>query len=102
MFALFFLCGPALEKDYRDATDSGLSAAAIAACADEGDAIAEATLSRYEERLARGLAHVINVVDPEVIVLGGGLSKLERLYSNVPAKWDRYVFSDAITTRRKC
>jgi fructokinase len=56
-------------------------------------------LRRYEDRLARGLASVINLVDPEVIVLGGGLSQLERLYRNVPAIWHRYVFSDTVRTR---
>ena len=64
-----------------------------------GDAAAEATLRRYEDRLARGLASVINLVDPEVIVLGGGLSRLERLYRTVPAIWARYVFSDTVRTR---
>ena len=64
----------------------------------QGDAEAEATLRRYDDRLARGLATVINLVDPQAIVLGGGLSQLERLYANVPAIWDRYVFSDTVRT----
>jgi fructokinase len=64
----------------------------------EGDAAAEAALCRYEDRLARGLATVINLLDPQVIVLAGGLSQLERLYTAVPAVWDRYVFSDTVRT----
>jgi len=57
------------------------------------------SLGRYEERLARGLASVINVLDPEVIVLGGGLSNVDRLYANVPPLWDEWVFSDIVRTR---
>ena len=71
----------------------------IAGLAAQGDVAAEATLRRYEDRLARGLAHVINILDPDVIVLGGGLSNLDRLYANVPAIWDRWVFSDRVDTR---
>jgi predicted NBD/HSP70 family sugar kinase len=56
-------------------------------------------LTRYEERLARGLAHVINLLDPEVIVLGGGLSNIARLYEGVPRLWSRFVFSDRVDTR---
>jgi len=56
-------------------------------------------LLRYEDRLARGLATVINLLDPEAIVLGGGVSNLERLYTSVPARWQRYVFSDTVRTR---
>ena len=64
-----------------------------------GDAAAESCLQRYEDRMARALASVINILDPEVIVLGGGLSNIERLYRNVPARWPRYVFSDVVRTR---
>jgi fructokinase len=71
----------------------------IAALADKGDLSAEACLKRYEDRMARGLAHVINILDPDVIVLGGGLSKASRLYANVPQIWSRYVFSDRVDTR---
>jgi fructokinase/N-acetylglucosamine kinase len=72
---------------------------AIAACADGGDALAEATLRRYERRMARALASVINLLDPDVIVLGGGLSNIARLYDTVPRLWSRYVFSDRVDTR---
>jgi fructokinase/N-acetylglucosamine kinase len=67
--------------------------------ADAGHAPAVATLDRYEDRLARALAGVINVVDPEVIVLGGGMSNVARLYAGLPRRWTRYVFSDRVDTR---
>jgi fructokinase len=90
-----WLSGPGLAHDHG----LGLQAPEIVARAAAGDATCEAALQRYEDRLARGLAHVINVLDPDVIVLGGGMSNLARLYVNVPARWGRYVFSDAVSTR---
>ena len=57
-----------------------------------GDAACIARLERHEERLARALAAVVNLLDPDAIVLGGGLSRLDRLYRRVPALWDRHVF----------
>ncbi|MCX7959968.1 MAG: ROK family protein [Burkholderiales bacterium] len=74
-----YLCGPALAQ--------------------EGGAASEPAMARYEERLARALAGVINLLDPDVIVLGGGLSNIARLYENVPRLWGRYVFSDRVDTR---
>jgi predicted NBD/HSP70 family sugar kinase len=56
-------------------------------------------MQRYEDRLARSLAHVINILDPDVIILGGGLSNIKRLYDNVPRLWGQHVFSDAVATR---
>jgi fructokinase len=94
-----FLSGPGLAADHARMTGAGRSSAEIAALAAAGDASAEATLQRYEGRMARALASVINVLDPDVIVLGGGLSKLDRLYANVPAQWARWVFSDRVDTR---
>ena len=94
-----WLSGPGMAADHQRRTGEGLTAEVIAARAAAGDSNAEATLQRYERRLARGLASVINLLDPEVIVLGGGLSKLERLYERVPALWEAYVFSDTVTTR---
>jgi fructokinase len=93
-----FLSGPGLARDHARATGERASAVEIADRAAEGDARAEETLARYEDRLARGLAHVIDILDPEAIVLGGGLSRIERLYERVPALLPRYVFSDAVTT----
>jgi fructokinase len=94
-----WLSGPGLARDHRARAGAELTPPAILAAALAGDAAAEATLRRYEDRLARGLASIINVVDPEVIVLGGGLSQLGRLYDAVPAIWQRYVFSDTVRTR---
>ena len=93
------MAGPGLAKDHRLFTGTALTADAIVAGAVSGDAACQFTLARYEERLARALAHVINVLDPDVIVLGGGLSNLDRLYENVPRLWSRYVFSDRVDTR---
>jgi fructokinase len=75
-----------------------VGAAELALRAAAGDAPAEEALGRYEGRLARALAGVINMVDPDVIVLGGGLSNLDRLYEAVPGLWDAWVFSDRVTT----
>jgi len=94
-----YLSGPALARDHEAATGQRLLPADIAARAATGDAACEATLARYEQRLARALAVVINLVDPDVIVLGGGLSKLDRLYRNVPMLWGAGVFSDVVATR---
>lgn len=94
-----YLSGPALAADHARHGGACLDAAAIAAAAAAGDGIAEAALQRYEARLARSLATVMNIVDPQVIVLGGGLSNLERLYTNVPRLWAPHVFSDHIATR---
>src|SRR5262245_35868317 len=99
-----FLSGPALERDYagerrRPGSDTRLTSREIASAACAGDAVAQAVLERYEERLARALGSIINVVDPHVIVLGGGLSNIDRLYESVPQRWGRYVFSDVVTTR---
>ncbi|HZX30927.1 MAG TPA: ROK family protein [Rhodocyclaceae bacterium] len=94
-----YLSGPALAADHAVHTGERLDPAEIDRRARSGDAACEATLTRYEERLARSLASIINVIDPDVIVVGGGLSNLQRLYANVPLLWDWYVFSDHISTR---
>ncbi len=90
-----FLSGPGLVRD----SATGLEAPEIAARAQQGDPACGAALARYEERLARALAGVINVLDPDVIVLGGGMSNVERLYTNVPGLWQSHVFSDHVATR---
>lgn len=94
-----FLSGPGLARDHAEHTGENLDAVTIAERALGGDAAAEATLVRYEHRMARALATIINVLDPDAIVLGGGMSKLTRLYENVPRLWGRHVFSDHVTTR---
>jgi predicted NBD/HSP70 family sugar kinase len=91
-----WLSGPGLARDYTGA--AAMSAIDIATHA-SSDTHAEHAMARYEGRLARALASVINVLDPEVIVLGGGLSNIERLYGRVPALWGQYVFSDVVRTR---
>ena len=94
-----FLSGPALSRDYAASGGDQVSAIEVAARAAQGEAQAEAAMSRYEERCARAIASIINVLDPDVIVLGGGLSNIERLYANVPARWSPHVFSDRVDTR---
>ncbi len=94
-----FLCGPALARDYIANGGRALTAQDIARSACAGDSLAEAVLARYEERMARALGSVINVLDPDVVVLGGGLSNIDRLYESVPKLWAPYVFSDTVTTR---
>jgi len=88
-----WLSGPALARDHAAHGGESLSAQQIAQHATAGDAQCEASLERYEARLARALAAVINLLDPDVIVLGGGVSKMDRLYRNVPRLWERHVFS---------
>ncbi|MDI6749628.1 MAG: ROK family protein [Pseudomonadota bacterium] len=79
-----------------DCIETYLSGPALAA---EGGAENAAALDRYEQRLARALAQVINILDPDVIVLGGGVSNLDRLYDRVPRLWHEWVFSDHVATR---
>jgi fructokinase len=87
-----FLSGPGMTNDHRRRTGESRAPEDIVSLAADGDADAEVTLQRYEGRMARALASIINVVDPDVIVLGGGLSRIERLYDHVPQLWNRYVF----------
>ena len=94
-----FLSGPGLARDFAGVGCAVVEAEEIVSRAGSGDAAAEQCLRRYEDRMARALASVINVLDPEVIVLGGGMSNVDRLYANVPALWAPYVFSDTVTTR---
>ncbi len=94
-----FLSGPGFARDFEAATGRALEPAEIEAQAEAGDPDAEAALARYEDRLARALASVINLLDPDVIVLGGGMSKIDRVYTNVPQRWDPFVFSDRVDTR---
>ena len=94
-----YLSGPGLAADHARHTGEMLTAEAIAQRAEQGDAACEATLCRYEDRLGRALAGVINILDPQVIVLGGGLSNLQRLYRNLPERCAPHVFSDSLETR---
>jgi fructokinase len=94
-----FLSGPGVARDHERATGLALEPAEIVRRADAGEPDAAATLERYEDRMARALGSIINVIDPDVIVLGGGMSNVARLYTRVPARWARYVFSDRVDTR---
>jgi fructokinase len=94
-----FLSGPGMKRDHAKTNGEILNPKEIATRAVAGNAACESTLRRYEQRLARALAQVINILDPDVIVLGGGLSNLDRLYGNVPKLWGAEVFSDQVTTR---
>jgi fructokinase len=89
-----FLSGPGLVRDHPGPQKTAEEVAAAAA----SDPIAAGTLERYEDRLARALAGVINLLDPDVIVLGGGVSNIQRLYDNVPARWGEYAFTDRVET----
>ncbi len=94
-----FLSGPNLARDYREHGGREGTAKDVVERAAAGEAAAEAALTRYEDRLARALAHVINILDPDGVVLGGGLSNIDRFYKAVPALLPRYVFSDHVATR---
>ncbi len=94
-----FLSGPSLARDHRAASGEEIDPPALAARAADGEAAAQASLSRYADRLARGLATVINLLDPEIIVLGGGVGQIPALYRAVPERWGAYVFSDTVVTK---
>jgi fructokinase len=94
-----YLSGPALAADHSRHGGEALDPAEIDRRASAGDAACETTLRRYEERLGRALAGVINIIDPQVIVVGGGLSNLARLYRNLPECCGRHVFSDVFRTQ---
>ena len=96
-----WLSGPAFQAQYVKASGSELRATDIAEAAATGEEIASECLERYCDRLARSLANVVNLLDPHVIVLGGGLSKIPQLYERVPELWKDYIFSerDRIATR---
>ena len=94
-----WLSGPSLAADHARHGGETLTAKQIAERAQAGDGDCAATLTRYHRRLAKALAQVINIVDPTVIVLGGGLSNIESLYTAVPALWGEYIFSDQVHTQ---
>ena len=94
-----FLSGPGLALDHAAHCGETLASEEIVRRAATGDAAARRALARHEARLARALATVINVIDPDVIVLGGGLSNIEGFYVNVPQLWGRWIFSDIVRTR---
>jgi len=96
-----WLSGPGFERDHKEFNylEQPVPAKEIITYAEDMNEIAQASLERYEERLAKSLASVINIIDPDVIVLGGGMSNIKQLYSTVPGLWDKYIFSDHVTTQ---
>ena len=94
-----YISGPGMAALHARATGGTLTPPQIVAAAEAGDEGAERTMQRYEDRLARSLANVINILDPDVIVLGGGMSNIERLYASVPRLSQRHVFSDRVDTK---
>ena len=94
-----WLSGPGFAADYQSLSGVSLNAVEIVQRAEQGDKVAEQALQHYEQRLAKSLAHVINILDPHIIVLGGGMSNTQRLYTNVPRYWQNYIFSDQVNTR---
>jgi fructokinase len=94
-----FLSGPGLQADFERYTSRRCTPESIVADAERGDAEARTALVRYTNRMARALASVINVLDPDVIVLGGGMSNISALYEQVPRAWQPFVFSDTVNTR---
>lgn len=94
-----YLSGPGMERDHRQVEAENLAAREIARRAAAGDEPSARTLERYADRLARSLATVINILDPHVVVLGGGVSNVDFLYERVPELWEAYVFSDTVVTR---
>jgi fructokinase len=94
-----WLSGPGLARDHLVISGERADAATISAAAANGESAARESLERYADRMARALASVINVIDPDVIVLGGGMSNIDFLYHAVPQRWGDYVFSDRVDTR---
>ena len=94
-----FLSGPGVQRDHERATGEIVTPIEISARAATGDAASSATMQRFEARFARALAVVVNILDPDIIVVGGGLSNFERIYANVPRLWGTHIFSDQATTR---
>jgi fructokinase len=93
-----WVSGTGVARDHLAITGKELTARQIVAASEAGDADAEATLRRFEDRLARGLAGLINILDPDIFVFGGGLSRVERIYANVAAKLPEYVFGGEAET----
>lgn len=96
-----WLSGPGFVTDHKEFNhpEKTMTAKEIVLLAEAGDEKAQMSLLRYQERLAKSLASIINVIDPDIIVLGGGMSNIQSLYINVPKIWGDYVFSDHVTTK---
>jgi predicted NBD/HSP70 family sugar kinase len=94
-----WLSGPALSRDHEAVTGERLTAEELHSALLAGDAAAGRSLERYADRLARALSSVINIVDPDIIVFGGGLSRIKSLYELIPQKWGATIFSDSVDTQ---
>ena len=94
-----YLSGPGLASDFKRTTGKNLSTEKIVSLALQEDNEANEVLVRYENRMARSLAHIINLLDPDVIVLGGGMSNLNQIYKSVPKIWGQWIFSDCVRTK---
>lgn len=94
-----FLSGTGMARDFLEHTGEPLRAENVVARAEHGDPAGRAALTRYYDRMARSLAHIINILDPDVIVLGGGMGRIPMLYHEIPRRWGDYVFSDRVDTR---
>ncbi len=94
-----FLSGPGLMNDHKFITDEKLEPPEIVQQSRSGNKSTISTMLRFYDRLARALASVINIIDPDIIVLGGGLSNIEELYEKIPELWAQYVFSDRVDTK---
>ena len=94
-----YISGTGLELDYFRIANEKLDAKTILEKAESGDIVAESVIQVLEDRIGRGLAMIINILDPDAIILGGGLSNIDRLYTNIPRKWPGYVFSKSIDTK---
>lgn len=94
-----FLSGPGFAADHARLTGVTADAAAVVAAARNGEALAQRSLTRYLDRFARALASVINIVDPDVVVIGGGMSNIDELHEALPRQLPRWVFSDSLATR---
>ncbi len=98
-----FLSGTGFRQSWLDAGGADMHPAEIVKLAENADPLALSVMQDYEDRLARSLAVIINILDPDTIVLGGGMSNVNRLYANIPALWDQYIFSpEAARTRLVC
>jgi fructokinase len=93
-----WISGPGFKEDYNRVTGDLLSTHDIVAHAQRGEAAALAALDRYYDRFARAISGVINILDPDIVVVGGGMSNVAALYHEVPKLWDRYIFSDTVET----
>ncbi len=94
-----WLSGPGMSRAYLEAGGQAVEASKIVALAGDGDSLAQQCLNDYEDRMARSLAHVINILDPDAIILGGDMSNIPSLYTRIPQLWEQYVFSDHVDTQ---